>query len=359
MAMVMFWSHTFPSPLLPCTPCATPGGLCGLGTPQPSCSTEGQQSSMEATAGGKCHHTLSPCLSGDPAPQRGCGCSLSQHSTEQPSARPVTRTWLTPCAMMQTCAAAPASQGGPASCPHLGCKSSHPTAGTHGQVPVPLRGHHTLSPSHRKHTRAGPCPPPPGTPQGWVSSVWGPASVPRGLMGLQQPPRDQPWPWAQDRGHSPGSTRQCLSPHPQLASWGSCSLHPGEGAGVAPRRAAPRRQQCPAWPWERGELLAPGSQRGLDLASGPAMQRSALPDSSAQPDSFQPDSFQPDSSFQPYSSAHRPREGSPSPVHEHLHAWTGRQEQCAGIPDTLLGHTCFEGLSPGRTEAEDEGTDQG
>lgn len=291
-----------------------------MGCPQPSCSTEGQQSSMETTAGGK-------CLSGDPAPQWGRGCSLSQHSTAQPSACPVTRTWLTPCAMMQTCAPAPASQGEPASCPPLGCKSSHPTTRTHRQVPVPL----------------------PGIPQGWVSSIQGPVSVPRGLMGLEQPPPDQPWPWAQARGHSLGSTRHCLSPHPQLASWGSCSLHPGEGAGVAPRRAAPRRQQCPARPWEKGMLLAPGSQRGLDLSSGPAMQRSALPDSSAQPDS----------SFQPYSSAHWPREGSPSPVHEHLHAWTGRQEQCAGIPDTLLGHTRFEGLSPGRTEAEDEGTDQG
>lgn len=136
MAMVMFWSHTFPSPLLPCTPCATPGGICGLGTPQPSCSTEGQQSSMEATAGGKCHHTLSPCLSGDPALQQGRGCSLSQHSTAQPSACPVTRTWLTPCAMMQTCAPIPASRGA----------SILPTSGMQEQ------------PSHHRGTWAGPCP---------------------------------------------------------------------------------------------------------------------------------------------------------------------------------------------------------
>lgn len=325
--MVMFWSHTFPSPLLPCTPCATPGGLCGLGTPQPSCLTEGQQSSMEATAGGKCHHTLSPCLSGDPALQQGRGCSLSQHSTAQPSACPVTRTWLTPCAMMQICAPIPASRGA-SILPTSGMQEqpSHrrgtwagpcPFEGTPHLVPIPPQGHtgRSLSPP-QLHPRAGSVP-------------FSPVSVPRGLMGLEQPPWDQPWPWAQARGHSPGSTRHCLSPHPQLASWGSCSLHPGEGAGVAPRRAAPRRRQCPARPWERGELLAPGPQRGLDLASGPAMQRSALLDSAAQPDSFQPDS-----SFQPYSSAHRPREGSPSPVHEHLHAWTGRQEQCAGIPDT-------------------------
>lgn len=56
--------HVPPRPPFPAPHVPTPGGLCGLGTPQPSRLTEGQQSSwshcMETTAGGKCHNALSP-----------------------------------------------------------------------------------------------------------------------------------------------------------------------------------------------------------------------------------------------------------------------------------------------------------